>query len=106
LPQLVGVAPEKAIKLTVNDLARNFFTKKDGSIHWFSEVISGGTAGGCQVVSFSLFPIGSPFSHSDLGFALHQAQWNSNIAPKLTLLLSPGFHEPPRDRQDSSPSPG
>ncbi|KAK7220284.1 hypothetical protein V2G26_008287 [Clonostachys chloroleuca] len=50
LPQLVGVAPEKAIKLTVNDLARNFFTKKDGSIHWFSEVISGGTAGGCQVV--------------------------------------------------------
>ncbi|KAK3327384.1 mitochondrial carrier domain-containing protein [Cercophora scortea] len=50
LPQLVGVAPEKAIKLTVNDLARNFFAKKDGSIWWGHEVISGGTAGACQVV--------------------------------------------------------
>ncbi|KAL5611569.1 hypothetical protein BROUX41_000846 [Berkeleyomyces rouxiae] len=50
LPQLVGVAPEKAIKLTVNDLARNYFTKKDGSILVGAEIISGGTAGACQVV--------------------------------------------------------
>jgi solute carrier family 25 aspartate/glutamate transporter 12/13 len=52
LPQLVGVAPEKAIKLTVNDLVRATFKKNDGSIWWGHEVIAGGTAGGCQVVRF------------------------------------------------------
>ncbi|OAA64644.1 mitochondrial carrier protein [Niveomyces insectorum RCEF 264] len=50
LPQLVGVAPEKAIKLTVNDLVRGHFSKKDGSIWWLHEVIAGGSAGACQVV--------------------------------------------------------
>ncbi|KAJ5263676.1 hypothetical protein N7478_011281 [Penicillium angulare] len=51
IPQLIGVAPEKAIKLTVNDLARGYFTDKDTSkIKWPAEVISGGTAGACQVV--------------------------------------------------------
>ncbi|RYP02649.1 hypothetical protein DL764_005694 [Monosporascus ibericus] len=50
-PQLVGVAPEKAIKLTVNDLARGFLTDKNtGEIKWQHEVLSGGTAGACQVV--------------------------------------------------------
>lgn len=29
VPQLVGVAPEKAIKLTVNDLLRDMFTNRD-----------------------------------------------------------------------------
>lgn len=50
LPQLIGVAPEKAIKLTVNDLARSQLRKKDGSISIISEVISGGMAGGSQVL--------------------------------------------------------
>ncbi|KAL2131679.1 hypothetical protein VTI74DRAFT_4746 [Chaetomium olivicolor] len=50
LPQLVGVAPEKAIKLTVNDLVRGWFTDKQGQIWWGHEVIAGGAAGGCQVV--------------------------------------------------------
>ncbi|AEO62499.1 uncharacterized protein THITE_2106721 [Thermothielavioides terrestris NRRL 8126] len=50
LPQLVGVAPEKAIKLTVNDLVRGWFTDKQGKIWWGYEVIAGGAAGGCQVV--------------------------------------------------------
>ncbi|CAK7230486.1 mitochondrial aspartate-glutamate transporter agc1 [Sporothrix bragantina] len=50
LPQLVGVAPEKAIKLTVNDIVRRYFSKKDGTIWWGHEVIAGGTAGACQVV--------------------------------------------------------
>ncbi|KAL2119524.1 hypothetical protein VTJ04DRAFT_6485 [Mycothermus thermophilus] len=49
-PQLVGVAPEKAIKLTVNDLVRGWLTDKNGNIWWGSEVIAGGAAGGCQVV--------------------------------------------------------
>lgn len=52
LPQLVGVAPEKAIKLTVNDLVRGKFTdKKTGAIYWPYEILAGGMAGGCQVVS-------------------------------------------------------
>ncbi|KAF2254551.1 calcium-binding mitochondrial carrier protein-like protein Aralar1 [Trematosphaeria pertusa] len=51
LPQLVGVAPEKAIKLTVNDLVRGKFTdKKTGNIWWGWELLAGGTAGGCQVI--------------------------------------------------------
>jgi solute carrier family 25 aspartate/glutamate transporter 12/13 len=51
LPQLVGVAPEKAIKLTVNDLARKALSDKNGQIWWGSEVLAGGSAGACQVVS-------------------------------------------------------
>ena len=51
LPQLVGVAPEKAIKLTVNDLVRGKFTDaKTGNISLSAEILAGGAAGGCQVV--------------------------------------------------------
>lgn len=58
LPQLVGVAPEKAIKLTVNDLVRGIMTDKEtGQIKWEHEVLAGGTAGACQVVSQHLLPI-------------------------------------------------
>jgi solute carrier family 25 aspartate/glutamate transporter 12/13 len=53
MPQMVGVAPEKAIKLTVNDLVRRKLTDESGNIWWGSELIAGGTAGGCQVVSLS-----------------------------------------------------
>lgn len=49
-PQLVGVAPEKAIKLTMNDLMRSLLKKPDGSIGFMQEVISGGIAGASQVV--------------------------------------------------------
>lgn len=52
LPQLVGVAPEKAIKLTVNDLIRGHFSEPEtGKIWWPNEVLAGATAGACQVVS-------------------------------------------------------
>lgn len=51
LPQLVGVAPEKAIKLTVNDFVRGYFTEKDGKIKLPYEILAGGSAGACQVVS-------------------------------------------------------
>jgi solute carrier family 25 (mitochondrial aspartate/glutamate transporter), member 12/13 len=51
LPQLVGVAPEKAIKLTVNDLVRGQFSDKNGKIWLPHEILAGGTAGACQVVS-------------------------------------------------------
>ncbi|KAI8143818.1 mitochondrial carrier domain-containing protein [Fennellomyces sp. T-0311] len=50
-PQLVGVAPEKAIKLTVNDFVRSKFINKDtGEIKFWQEMIAGGAAGGSQVV--------------------------------------------------------
>jgi len=50
-PQLIGVAPEKAIKLTVNDLVRGrAMDPETGRISPFWELVAGGTAGGCQVV--------------------------------------------------------
>ena len=56
LPQLVGVAPEKAIKLTVNDLIRGYYGNAEtGAIWWPHEVIAGASAGACQVVCLSLF---------------------------------------------------
>lgn len=58
LPQLIGVAPEKAIKLTVNDLVRGKFTdKQTGKIWWPHELLAGGSAGACQVVSEHLSPV-------------------------------------------------
>jgi len=50
-PQLIGVAPEKAIKLTVNDFVRSLaMDPETGRIKLGWELIAGGTAGGCQVV--------------------------------------------------------
>ncbi|XP_046404695.1 calcium-binding mitochondrial carrier protein Aralar1 isoform X2 [Ischnura elegans] len=50
IPQLMGVAPEKAIKLTVNDLVRDKFMDRNGNIPLYGEIISGGCAGGSQVI--------------------------------------------------------
>jgi len=49
-PQLIGVAPEKAIKLTVNDLVRGKASDENGNITLGWEMLAGGTAGACQVV--------------------------------------------------------
>jgi solute carrier family 25 aspartate/glutamate transporter 12/13 len=48
VPQLVGVAPEKAIKLTVNDFIRDRLTLPDGSIPLWSEIAAGACAGASQ----------------------------------------------------------
>ncbi|XP_055445761.1 electrogenic aspartate/glutamate antiporter SLC25A13, mitochondrial isoform X1 [Bubalus kerabau] len=50
LPQLLGVAPEKAIKLTVNDFVRDKFMRRDGSVPLAAEILAGGCAGGSQVI--------------------------------------------------------
>lgn len=51
LPQLVGVAPEKAIKLTMNDLMRSKFKDpKTGLLPLHGEIIAGCVAGGSQVL--------------------------------------------------------
>lgn len=49
IPQCVGVAPEKAIKLTVNDFARRYFTRNN-ELTLGAEVLSGCLAGGSQVI--------------------------------------------------------
>ncbi|OBA22850.1 mitochondrial carrier [Metschnikowia bicuspidata var. bicuspidata NRRL YB-4993] len=48
--QLVGVAPEKAIKLTVNDLIRRIGTTDNGTITMGWEILAGSSAGACQVI--------------------------------------------------------
>ncbi|XP_074025739.1 calcium-binding mitochondrial carrier protein aralar1 isoform X3 [Leptinotarsa decemlineata] len=50
VPQLLGVAPEKAIKLTMNDLVRDKLMDKNGNIPIYGEVIAGCCAGGSQVI--------------------------------------------------------
>ncbi|XP_071388020.1 electrogenic aspartate/glutamate antiporter SLC25A12, mitochondrial-like isoform X3 [Centroberyx affinis] len=50
VPQLIGVAPEKAIKLTVNDFVRDKFTNQDDTIALAAEILAGGCAGGSQVI--------------------------------------------------------
>ncbi|WFC98988.1 mitochondrial aspartate-glutamate transporter agc1 [Malassezia yamatoensis] len=50
IPQLLGVAPEKAIKLTMNDLVRNLTQDEHGHIGVPSELLAGAVAGGSQVV--------------------------------------------------------
>jgi solute carrier family 25 (mitochondrial aspartate/glutamate transporter), member 12/13 len=56
IPQLIGVAPEKAIKLTVNDLVRGYATDTEtGKIKLPWEILAGASAGACQVVSCGVF---------------------------------------------------
>lgn len=50
LPQLIGVAPEKAIKLTMNDFVRDKFTTQDGTVPLPAEIMAGGCAGASQVI--------------------------------------------------------
>eukprot|EP00640_Fibrocapsa_japonica_P003588 CAMPEP_0113935608 /NCGR_PEP_ID=MMETSP1339-20121228/2731_1 /TAXON_ID=94617 /ORGANISM="Fibrocapsa japonica" /LENGTH=292 /DNA_ID=CAMNT_0000937821 /DNA_START=157 /DNA_END=1035 /DNA_ORIENTATION=- /assembly_acc=CAM_ASM_000762 len=51
IPNLVGVTPEKAIKLAANEIFREALSEKDGSIKFHNEVLSGAGAGTCQVVA-------------------------------------------------------
>ncbi|XP_053988123.1 calcium-binding mitochondrial carrier protein Aralar1 isoform X3 [Hylaeus anthracinus] len=50
IPQLMGVAPEKAIKLTVNDFVRDKFMDKNSNLPLYGEIMSGACAGGSQVI--------------------------------------------------------
>ncbi|XP_049890989.1 electrogenic aspartate/glutamate antiporter SLC25A13, mitochondrial isoform X1 [Epinephelus moara] len=50
VPQLLGVAPEKAIKLTVNDFVRGKTRQRDGTVPLGAEILAGGCAGGSQVI--------------------------------------------------------
>jgi len=51
VPQLLGVAPEKAIKLTMNDLARDKLRQfNNGELPLWAEMIAGGCGGASQVM--------------------------------------------------------
>jgi solute carrier family 25 (mitochondrial aspartate/glutamate transporter), member 12/13 len=52
-PNLIGVAPEKSIKLSLNETFREYFTKSngDGKIRLHQEILSGGGAGFFQVAA-------------------------------------------------------
>ena len=52
-PNLIGVTPEKAIKLAINDVAREHFTERngDGRIRLWQEMLSGALAGFFQVAA-------------------------------------------------------
>lgn len=41
VPQLIGVAPEKAIKLTVNDLVRDKLSTKENGLPLHAEMMAG-----------------------------------------------------------------
>ena len=50
VPQLCGVAPEKAIKMTTNDAVRNYFTDpKTGEIPFSGELIAGAAVSGVKM---------------------------------------------------------
>ncbi|KAK8792017.1 hypothetical protein WA158_005394 [Blastocystis sp. Blastoise] len=51
LANLIGVTPEKAIKLAVNDGLREYLKDKDGRLPLWKEVIAGAGAGFCQVIA-------------------------------------------------------
>ncbi|KAH3681941.1 hypothetical protein WICPIJ_007103 [Wickerhamomyces pijperi] len=48
--QLIGVAPEKAIKLTMNDFAKGLLTTKYDQITLGNEILAGASAGFAQVI--------------------------------------------------------
>lgn len=51
VPQLMGVAPEKAIKLTMNDLARDKLRQANGGqLPIWAEMVAGATGGASQVM--------------------------------------------------------
>lgn len=46
---LIGVVPEKAIKLAVNDGLREYWSDSNGHVSLFHGILAGGAAGFCQV---------------------------------------------------------
>jgi len=51
VPNLLGVTPEKAIKLAVNETLREALEEEDGRIALPHEILAGGGAGLCQVIA-------------------------------------------------------
>uniref|UniRef100_A0A673SKL0 Solute carrier family 25 member 13 n=1 Tax=Suricata suricatta TaxID=37032 RepID=A0A673SKL0_SURSU len=84
LPQLLGVAPEKAIKLTVNDFVRDKFMHKDGSVPLAAEILAGGCgAKACFLRDIPFSAIYFPcYAHVKASFASE----DGHISPGSLLL--------------------
>uniref|UniRef100_A0A7N5KQC4 Solute carrier family 25 member 13 n=1 Tax=Ailuropoda melanoleuca TaxID=9646 RepID=A0A7N5KQC4_AILME len=84
LPQLLGVAPEKAIKLTVNDFVRDKFMRKDGSVPLAAEILAGGCgAKACFLRDIPFSAIYFPcYAHVKASFANEDGQ----VSPGSLLL--------------------
>lgn len=62
----MGVAPEKAIKLTVNDFVRDKFMDKNGNLPLYGEIMSGACVsdpGTFLFIPFIIIPYYSSFQH-------------------------------------------
>ena len=101
LPQLIGVAPEKAIKLTVNDLVRGHFSNKEtGQIWWPHELLAGGSAGACQVVSLFAPPRLLTLNLLSIGCIKQDI-----ITQHRPSNSQSGLYKPARNCEDPSASP-
>ncbi|KCV70622.1 hypothetical protein H696_02979 [Fonticula alba] len=79
--QLIGIIPEKALKLSVNDSARYFLrNRENNTIHWSREMIAGATAGFCQVV------ITSPMEMFKIRLQMSAAAAESGAAPRTSAV--------------------
>jgi solute carrier family 25 aspartate/glutamate transporter 12/13 len=81
VPQLIGVAPEKAIKLTVNDLLRSLFRRPGGEVYFPLEVLAGGCAGASQVI------FTNPIEIVKIRLQVQGEAKKFGVAPKSTLQI-------------------
>lgn len=51
VPNLIGIVPEKAIKLGANDLIRDYFADENGNVSLAKGALSGAMAGFCQCIA-------------------------------------------------------
>lgn len=69
--QVMGIAPEKGIKLGVNDvLTALFMSSNHGVFPFWAQIVSGGVAGACQVIASSpleVLKVGLQTSDRSLG---------------------------------------
>jgi len=79
--QMIGIIPEKALKLSINDSARYALRNPNGTIDFSKEALAGGLAGFCQVV------ITSPMERFKI---LMQLQHLKPVVERETVLQCAG----------------
>lgn len=83
--QAIGIIPEKALKLSVNDAARFYLrNRSDNSITLFNESLAGATAGLCQVVVTS--PMEMLKIHLQMQATLPPAQQKSAVGVIMDVV--------------------
>ncbi|KAK3871421.1 hypothetical protein Pcinc_023409 [Petrolisthes cinctipes] len=77
------ITPEKAIKLTANDLFRHHLTTKEGKLPILREMTAGGLAGLCQIVVTTPMEL-LKIQLQDAGRVAAQASGTSKSVPKIS----------------------